>query len=451
MINIYYHTSTAQFCELEQLNQEYCSLENITQCVNYSDYEFNIVYNGDKSKLDKSAPVIIPIDYQSIPLSADNKAGIAFISELGKKVETFIADIAEHLAGYNIIVLIYTSTEPFFYDCVCYLDKLAKRHPQIKFVISGSGTTDYGYPHHKEQLFNNNNVFFISKSWYIDKVHYNKFILNDQEHRGEDQHFLETQTVPPKGTPEYMTCGNTFILTMRNPRPHRLIMSTLVENYGEPSSILDFTRYSRAWSLQPWHFNEMYQNPESKNEYPYQVELLTTAIKGVLDEQLPAEFVERMMQGLYFPPHKLDMDGIQDRGFPAKWLYDNINLAVIASGEHGGYGYIDEKQLIPIFYKKPFICFGSKGVNEELEKIGFDVYRRVFNLSYASKDNLYDRVKGCHDLMKDIASWDSEKKHTVFGVVCDRIAEKNFRTFESCKFRMLGNNAFFKELLYACG
>lgn len=446
MINIYYHKETAQFDALLHLNQAYCSLEDITQCQAFSEYEFNIVYNGDKTKLDKSAPVIIPIDYQSIPLSADNREGIAYVSALGEKVRNLIKEIAEFLDGFNVVVLIYTSTEPFFYDSACYIDLLAKQYPQIKFVVSGSGTTDCNYPHHKDAMLSNDNVFFITKSWYIDKVHYNKFILDG----GETRHFLETETTPPASTPDYITCSNTFILTMRNPRPHRLIMSTLIENNAEPSTILDYTRYSRAWSLQSWHLNNIFSNPESKEEHPYQVELLSDAIKGVLDERLPSDFIERMMQGLYFPPHKLDMNGIQDRGFPAKWLYDNINVAVVASGEHGGYGYIDEKQLIPIFYKKPFICFGSKGVNEELEKIGFDVYRRVFDLSYASKDSLYDRVEGCYALINDIATWNKDKKHTVFTVVGNRIAEKNFRNFETCKFRILGNNAFFKELIDAC-
>ena len=446
MINIYYHRNNIQFDGLSHLNQEYCALEDITQCAQYSKHTFNIVNNGEKHRLDKTAPVLIPIDYQSIQLASENRDAIETVFPLGEQVEKFVDEVAEYLRDYNIVFLLYTSTEPYFNDNLLFLNRLVKRHSSSMFIISGSGTKPVRYQHHYDELFANSNIKFVSKSWYIDKVHYNKFVLPD----GENRHFCELDDTAPDNIPEYMTCPNRFLLTMRNPRAHRLIMSTLIENSGKDRVVLDATRYGRAWCHQSWMFDQLFNNPDTASEAQYQLQLLTTALKDVLDQNIADGFIARMMHTLYTPPHKLDMPDISDKGFTPKWLYNNVNLAVIASGEGDGYGYIDEKHIIPIYYKKPFISFGSKGVNEELKKIGFDAYESVFDQTYASKDLMYERVYGCYSLLKDIAMYSLDKSHEVFTVKGAEVANHNFENFVSCNFRHLGNNAFFEELLDAC-
>jgi hypothetical protein len=445
MLNIYYHENDKINADSPYKQHHYLSLTDVTQCIEYGEHEFNVTSN--KESINADWPVIVPIDQQSSPLSYESRTGIDAVSDFGKMTEKFIDEMATHLASYKVVFVLYTSTEPYFFDDVHFLYDLVRRYPQCFFIKSGSGHRPVRYHEVKKKLYALPNFKFISKSWYFDRVHYNKFLREN----GDCHHFTENQKTPPENTPDYITCPNTFLLTMRNPRAHRLIMSSFIENNVDDYQLLNSTRYSRAWSMQSWALEEIHNNPESRHEFVYQVSLITSALKDVIDESIGAGNLEQVLHALYQPPHRLDMKHIGDKGFPPRWLYNNINIVVVASGEPDGYGYIDEKQIIPIFYKKPFLSFGSRGVNEELEKIGFNTYSSVFDTaSYINKETLYDRVKGCYDLMRNIVHMPPEDLAHKLDTECTLIAEKNYQTFVSCKFRILSNNYFFREVLDAC-
>lgn len=436
MYNIYYLQDHCQSDLLKNLNQVYLPLEVICQLGTFGQIPHNVVSDGDVSKL-VDGDVIIPIDYQSNKLSFEDRHGINSITPLGEEVTRIIETVDKKITTHKKIFLLYTSTEPYYNENNLFIAELANKHKNCFFIMSGSGEIPNRYEHNFSKLKECDNVKIIFKLWYFDRVHY---IKEYSEFKDSPRHFIETETVAPEDTPDYMTCGNKFLLTMRNPRSHRLIMSTLLE--PDLSSV----RYSRLWSLQPWWLDDIKNNSE---EYQYQVNMLSVAIKEVLDDVDNPKFVNQMMHTLYRPPHRLDMDGFQDKGHPPEWLYKNINIAIIASGEPNGWGYADEKQMIPMYYKVPYITFGSKGVYEEMEKIGFDVYRDVFDLSFSQQDTIFDRVEWCYLTIKELEALSIDDMVALLKK-CEPAIDKNYRHVKSGNFRHYSNRNFFKELSNAC-
>lgn len=441
-INIYYQQDNIQFDMLRHLNQPYLPLELITQMENFGKFSSNIVTNGKIENL-VDGPIIVPIDYQSVPMSYESRDGLDALTPLGTAITEFVESLnTVFTPKHDVTVLIYTSTEPYFNDSLCFIKQLAVNNPFIKFVISGCGETGVKFKHHRREVEKLSNVSMVYKQWYFDRVHYNKFYSGE----GDQKHFRHLEDTPPADLPKYITCENIFLLTMRNPRAHRLLMSAFVEQ--QPDGIGPF-RYSRAWSLQPWDLSYNYHHSEINKDFLYYIELISTAIQDLVHDDVPADDIKGLMKTLYSPPHKLDMPDISDVGHPPKWLYDGIVLAVIPTGEHSGYGYADEKQIIPMVYKKPFICFGGKGVNEELKKLGFDPYTDIVDQSYNNHDKLYDRVKGCFDVLKNIEKLSAHELHQTFVVKCEKSINHNYNHFISGSFRINSNNNFFKEVLNA--
>jgi len=435
MYNIFYLEDQRQVEESLHLNQVHLPLETICQIEKFGNFKFNVVNNGQVDLLNEN-PVIIPFDYQSIPFSHESRNKIDTVSDLGRTVQGIVEKVYKIVPNKKIFLL-YSSTEPYFNDNCLFVDELAKKYTDCEFVLSGSGTVDCWYQDNIEKLKENNNVRMIHKLWYIDRVHY---IKTYSEFVGSSRHFDENNTVPPPDTPDYITCPNKFLLTMRNPRPHRIIMSTFIERN------LSTVRYSRNWCLQPWWFDKIKNDFEQ--EYQYQVNLLLGSVRGLIKHVDDPKFVQEAMDKLYHPPHILDMQTIEDRGHPPKWLYDNISIALIPTGEHDGYGYADEKQIIPMYYKKPFITFGQVGVYEELEKIGFDVFRNVFDLAFSKQTDLFKHVKDCYYMIRDIAKLDEEDL-TRLVAKCEEGVEHNYNHVTSGEFRHASNNNFFGELTNA--
>lgn len=436
MYNIYYLQDHCQSDLLKNLNQVYLPLEVICQLDTFGQISHNVVSDGDVSKL-VDGDVIVPIDYQSNKLSFEDRNGINGITPLGEEVTKIIETVDSKISSHKKIFLLYTSTEPYYNENNLFIAELASKYKDCIFIMSGSGEIPNRYEQNFAKLKECNNVKIIFKLWYFDRVHY---IKEYSEFKDSPRHFIETETVAPESTPDYMTCGNKFLLTMRNPRAHRLIMSTLIE------SDLSSVRYSRLWSLQPWWLDDIEANSD---EYQYQVNMLSVAIKEVLDDVDNPKFVNQMMHTLYRPPHKLDMAGFQDKGHPPEWLYKNINIAIIASGEPDGWGYADEKQMIPMYYKVPYITFGSKGVYEEMEKIGFDVYRDIFDLSFSQQDTIFDRVEWCYLIIKELESLKIDDMVKILEK-CKPAVEKNYAHIKSGNFRHQSNKNFFEELNNAC-
>ena len=184
------------------------------------------------------------------------------------------------------------------------------------------------------------------------------------------------------------------------------------------------------------------------DEYAYQVELITTAIQDCIRNDIGGKLLADLVKVTYRSPHKLDMKTIAEVGHPPKWLYENIDIALISGGEGTGYGYVDEKQLIPIYYKKPFITFGCKGIYKEMKKLGFDPYDNFWDISYDEENNFFERIYSCYMLVKKLDELSPDEFKELIDSTQDTV-EYNFDHLVSGNFRDLSNNNFFKELLDA--
>jgi len=314
-------------------------------------------------------------------------------------------------------------------------------YPDCTFVVSGNGEQVCHYEMNLAEFDKRPNTHLIPKSWYIDQVHFVKHVTDDASI--QEWHYEEWVDEPPADAPSWATGNNRFLLTMRNPRPHRLLMSKLIEDK------LENITYSRQWSMNELHLMDMYKNPETTKEYPYHVDLLVRGIKRLLDTHTNPDVISKMLHTLYGPPHFLDTHNLADRGLPGKWLYERNDIAVIAGGEGEGYGYIDEKQIIPIAYKTPFILFGCKGMYEELEKLGFKTFGNIFNIEYSKRDDFYRRIKGCAELIEHYSSL-SDAQFRDLVDQCKDDVEHNYNHYSSGKFRLKSNDNFFRELENAC-
>tara|TARA_A100001011_G_scaffold136693_1_gene144140 strand:+ start:5668 stop:7002 length:1335 start_codon:yes stop_codon:yes gene_type:complete len=442
MFDILYRYNGNQFLDLE-LSQSYMPLEKICQLEKHCEYKFNVVNNLEFENF-KYNTCIVPIDYQSTKLSNEGRGKYFGHSDLGNKVEELLEELNKKLmVEKNIIILLYTSTEPFFHDSHLYISKIAKKYPNFKFIVSGSGEVENKLQENFEVLKEQNNVSLISKMWYLDRVHYNTQLLNPN--MWQDRHFNNTEKEPPIDTPDYATVPNRFLLTMRNARSHRVLMSTLFENNTKG---LNNVRYSRLWSLHPGYLNSIHNDPNTKDEYAYQVELITTAIQDCIRNDIGGKLLADLVKVTYRSPHKLDMKTIAEVGHPPKWLYENIDIALISGGEGTGYGYVDEKQLIPIYYKKPFITFGCKGIYKEMKKLGFDPYDNFWDISYDEENNFFERIYSCYMLVKKLDELSPDEFKELIDSTQDTV-EYNFDHLVSGNFRDLSNNNFFKELLDA--
>ena len=441
MFNIYYDKTDVQFDLLLNLQQRNIPLHSLTQCKRTCTTKFHVVNNGEVDKL-IDVPIIFPIDYQSTMISWEKRdCNLVGINPLGEEILLFVKNMVEKIPNHKKIFLIYSRTEPYFHDNHLFVCKLADMYPDCEFVVSGNGEQVCHYEMNLAEFNKRSNTHFIPKSWYIDQVHFVKHVTDDVSL--QEWHYEEWVEKPPADAPSWAIGHNRFLLTMRNPRPHRLLMSALIEDN------LEHITYSRQWSMNELHLMDMYENPETTKEYPYHVDLLVRGIKRLLDTHTDPDVINKMLHTLYGPPHFLDTTTISDRGLPGKWLYERNDIAVVAGGEGEGYGYIDEKQIIPIAYKRPFILFGCKGMYEELEKLGFKTFGNIFNIEYSKRDDFYRRIKGCAELIEHYSKLSNEQFEALLDS-CKEDVEYNYNHYASGKFRLKSNDNFFRELENAC-
>ena len=255
---------------------------------------------------------IFPIDFQSFPISYESAGGKFTLSDFGKLIDEKIAECVSYKLP-NTVFLIYTSTEPYFFDANMYFVKLSAQYPEVKFILSGSGETEDYFGNFNKHLVHSKNVSKIHKLWYLDRVHYITSILS------KNTHVNLNQTEPPDGLDDYRDCKNRFLLTMRNCRSHRLLISYYIEQMG--SKLQDVT-YSRNYSMSPSFLEKIYTNPETKEEFPYHVHLMTTALHDLLQkEKLTEKEITGITKVLYSRPHIIDLNNLNDRGVPGPWLY----------------------------------------------------------------------------------------------------------------------------------
>ena len=414
------------------LSQDHYPLEEITQLFEWRDHLSekykSVMVSKQYEPVGENEICVFPIDFQSTPIDA-----------ILYPIEKICGDAETYYPDNKKIILIYTTTEPFFFSQNDEaLLGLVTKFKNLTFVLSGSGHTHITPT--AEAIMNMPNVKFVTKLWYFDRVHYNKTVRKMAQ-----WHFRDDEVDAPDHIQDYVTCPNKFMLTMRNPRPHRLIMSSLVEN----SKTLDSIRYSRNWSLKALHIEGMLQDQNiGSEESIYQTHLILHSL-DVLRKQVGESQYRSIIDTAFGHSHILDMPSVHERGVPAKWLYDDINIAIIAGGEGEGYGYADEKQMIPMYYRKPFISFGCKGINEEMETIGFKVFRDCWDLSWSNADTLWERVNGCHELIKDLQAMSDDDLLQVLTNTQEQI-NSNYYHITKGIFRVQSNENFLGSLEDAC-
>ena len=452
-INLVYLHNGFQFTDevVEQhnkigwLGREPLPLEVLCQLTNNSTYDctkfnFNVVHNlnGD---VPSDAINIFPIDFQSFPIAYEGAGQQFTMSDFGNYIDEKIEECVNWKLP-NTVFLIYTSTEPYFFDANMYFVKLSAQYPDVKFIMSGSGETEDYYDNYNTYLKDKPNVNKIHKLWYLDRVHYITSIL------GKGTHVDLHQSEPPPGvSAEYGGLGNKFLLTMRNCRSHRLLISYYIEQRGNQ---LNDVTYSRNYSMSPDFLSKITSNPDTKDEFPYHMHLMTTAMHDLLlKETLTEKEISGITHTIYSRPHIIDLKDLNDRGVPGPWLYDTGRIALIPGGEPYGYGYVDEKQMFPMYFKKPFITVGCKGLYEELHKLEFKTFGEYWDITFNKQDTLKLRVQGFFNTINNIRKLTDTQFDKLINSLQNDV-QHNYKRITTGNFRYMSNNNFFEEVVNAC-
>ena len=167
------------------------------------------------------------------------------------------------------------------------------------------------------------------------------------------------------------------------------------------------------------------------------------------NEKLTEKEMSGITQVLYSRPHIIDLNTLNDRGVPGPWLYETGHIALIPGGEPYGYGYVDEKQMFPMYFKKPFITVGCKGLYEELEKLDFKTFDKFWDISFNTQDTLKLRVQGFFNTISSIRSMSDTHFLRMMELLKNDVAH-NYKNITTGKFRQISNNNFFEEVINAC-
>jgi hypothetical protein len=406
-------------------------------------FDINIINNGDVSKCKKDEITLVPIDIQSFPITIENRKYYE-LSHFGIEIDKVVQHILS-LNLPNLAFLFYSSTEPYFFDANIYFAELGAKNPHINIILSGSGETEDYFGHFTRHTSRVSNVHKIHKLWYFDRVHYMTFLSENEEFK--KVHMEMDRKMSGREKNLYDIVPNKFVCTLRNCRAHRLLFSTMLEN----SSIgLEDITYGRFYSLRPTDLMKIASNQNTKDEYPYHIELISTSLNQLLHkEELEDSFIKQMMNNLMSRPHIIDMKNIDDRGIPGHWLYEDCDIVISPGGEPYGYGYVDEKQFIPMAFKKPYITFGCKGIYEELKNIDFKTFDDCWPVNFNQADTLYERVKGFFTVFEYIRNLSPIKYKELLEQTKESV-EFNYNHLVNGTFRRISNENFFKELNDAC-
>ena len=406
-------------------------------------FDINIINKGDVSKCNDQDITLVPIDIQSFPITIENRKYYE-LSQFGKEIDKVVHHILS-LNLPNLTFLFYSSTEPYFFDANIYFAELGSANPDINIILSGSGETEDYFGHFTKHTSRVSNVHKIHKLWYFDRVHYMTFLSDNEEFK--KVHLDMNRRMTTLGKKSYNVVPNKFLCTLRNCRSHRLLFSTLLEN----SSIgLEDITYGRFYSLRPTDLMKIASNQNTKEEYPYHIELISTSLNQLLHkEELDDSLVKDIMKNLMSRPHIIDMQNIDDRGIPGPWLYEDCDIVITPGGEPYGYGYVDEKQFIPMAFKKPFITFGCKGIYEELKNIDFKTFDDCWPVNFNEADTLLDRVQGFFTVFEYIRNLSPTAYKELLEKTKDSV-EFNYNHLVDGKFRRKSNEKFFQEIHDAC-
>jgi len=76
---------------------------------------------------------------------------------------------------------------------------------------------------------------------------------------------------------------------------------------------------------------------------------------------------------------------------------DKCSLIDLVTESTVDHKFITEKTYVPIFYKKPFLILGCKGIHHILKNQGFELYDEIFDYSFDLEDSLDRRIQGIVD------------------------------------------------------
>ena len=454
VINVFYRgpnsqfddTTLADFRAKNYFNREFWLFEknlHLGDDVSYdtSTYKFNFVYNNEVSKLinNEKSFTLIPCDLQSFSLGREQRDKSYTVNEFGLKYGDVIKDIADDNNIPNKVFLIYSSTEPFYFNSTMYLCEVAKRHPNCKFVISGSGMADAMYSWQQEVLAEAG-ITFISRMWYIDQVYHRTFHNRNMKKAHMDLEAVDA----PEHLSQYNEYKPKFVLTMKNARLHRAIASYYFERDRE---ILDTTIYTRNFQMFPD------AGDPNINEYKHQVHLVINMLKEITrTNQIPDNVKMEIFTHLFNTfPHRIDLQSSFDllNTSPPYWLYKGASMAIVAEGEWNGWGFADEKLIIPIAFKKPFVAFGSQGgkygTYEQMKSVGFNMYEDFFDTSYTRYNTIHERVYGCYQSIKKLVRMPLDEFWQLIDSTKD-VVEQNYQHLVSGNFINVANKNFLEEL-----
>ena len=177
---------------------------------------------------------------------------------------------------------------------------------------------------------------------------------------------------------------------------------------------------------------------------------MATAMNDLLEkERLTEKEITGITKVLYSRPHIIDLQSLNDRGVPGPWLYNTGHIALIPAGEPYGYGYVDEKQMFPMYFKTPFITVGCKGIYQELKRLDFKVFDKFWDTSFNDLSTLKHRVQGFFKTIKEIRSLNETEFERMMQLLNNDVMH-NYKNITTGKFRSISNNDFFEELLNAC-
>jgi hypothetical protein len=95
--------------------------------------------------------------------------------------------------------------------------------------------------------------------------------------------------------------------------------------------------------------------------------------------------------------------------------------------------HLTEKSLRPIACCQPFILAATHGSLQYLRDYGFQTYNSVWNETYDTIEDPYQRMQAIITLMKDIASWSDDQRRANTQLM-KQIANHNHKHFFSKKF-----------------
>jgi len=105
--------------------------------------------------------------------------------------------------------------------------------------------------------------------------------------------------------------------------------------------------------------------------------------------------------------------------------------------------------MFPMYFKKPFITVGCKGLYEELHKLEFKTFGKYWDIDFNNHDTLKLRVQGFFNTISNIRKLSNTEFNNLMYTLKNDV-EHNYKRITTGNFRYMSNNNFFEEVVNAC-